>query len=56
MGPDYWQWYLYDIVKGSDWLGDVDVMEYFACEVLAAVYELEYYGVPFLRTEDGKIY
>ena len=56
MGPDHWQWHMYDTVKGSDWLGDVDAMEYLAREAPAAVYELEHYGVPFSRTEDGKIY
>ena len=56
MGPDNWQWHLYDTVKGSDWLGDVDAMEYMVREAPAAVYELEHYGVPFSRTEDGKIY
>ena len=56
MGPDHWQWHLYDTIKGSDWLGDVDAMEYLAREAPAAVYELEHYGVPFSRTEDGKIY
>ena len=56
MGPDSWQWHLYDTVKGSDWLGDVDAMEYLAREAPAAVYELEHYGVPFSRTEEGKIY
>jgi len=56
MGPDHWQWHLYDTVKGSDWLGDVDAMEYLAREAPEAVYELEHYGVPFSRTEDGKIY
>ncbi len=56
MGPDNWQWHLYDTIKGSDWLGDVDAMEYMAREAPAAVYELEHYGVPFSRTEDGKIY
>ena len=56
MGPDHWQWHLYDTVKGSDWLGDVDAMEYLAREAPKAVYELEHYGVPFSRTEDGKIY
>ena len=55
MGPDNWQWHLYDTVKGSDWLGDVDAMEYLAREAPAAVYELEHYGVPFSRTEDGRI-
>ncbi len=56
MGPDNWQWHLYDTVKGSDWLGDVDAMEYLAREAPAAVYELEHYGVPFSRTEEGRIY
>lgn len=56
MGPDSWQWHLFDTVKGSDWLGDVDAMEYLAREAPAAVYELEHYGVPFSRTEEGKIY
>jgi succinate dehydrogenase / fumarate reductase, flavoprotein subunit len=56
MGPDSWQWHMYDTVKGSDWLGDVDAMEYLAREAPKAVYELEHYGVPFSRTEDGKIY
>ena len=56
MGPDSWQWHMYDTVKGSDWLGDNDAMEYLAREAPAAVYELEHYGVPFSRTEAGKIY
>ena len=56
MGPDHWQWHMYDTVKGSDWLGDVDAMEYLAREAPKAVYELEHYGVPFSRTEAGKIY
>ncbi len=56
MGEDCWQWHMYDTVKGSDWLGDVDAMQYLAMEAPAAVYELEHYGVPFSRTEDGKIY
>ncbi len=56
MGPDSWQWHMYDTVKGSDWLGDADAMEYLAREAPKAVYELEHYGVPFSRTEDGKIY
>ena len=56
MGPDEWQWHMYDTVKGSDWLGDMDAMEYLAREAPAAVVELEHYGVPFSRTEDGKIY
>ncbi|QFS81474.1 Succinate dehydrogenase flavoprotein subunit [Roseivivax sp. THAF40] len=56
MGPDHWQWHMYDTVKGSDWLGDTDAMEYLARHAPEAVYELEHYGVPFSRTEEGKIY
>jgi succinate dehydrogenase / fumarate reductase flavoprotein subunit len=56
MGPDNWQWHMYDTVKGSDWLGDTDAMEYLTREAPKAVYELDHYGVPFSRTEDGKIY
>ena len=56
MGPDHWQWHMYDTVKGSDWLGDADAMEYLTREAPKAVYELEHYGVPFSRTEDGRIY
>ncbi|MCI4660594.1 MAG: succinate dehydrogenase flavoprotein subunit [Neomegalonema sp.] len=56
MGPDSWQWHMFDTVKGSDWLGDMDAMEYLAREAPQAVYELEHYGVPFSRTEEGKIY
>ncbi|SNT35012.1 succinate dehydrogenase flavoprotein subunit [Tropicimonas sediminicola] len=56
MGPDSWQWHMYDTVKGSDWLGDTDAMEYLAREAPKAVYELEHYGVPFSRTESGRIY
>ncbi|TCM88018.1 succinate dehydrogenase flavoprotein subunit [Rhodovulum steppense] len=56
MGPDHWQWHMYDTVKGSDWLGDTDAMEYLAREAPKAVYELEHYGVPFSRTEKGRIY
>src|SRR5690349_20704601 len=56
MTPDSWQWHLYDTVKGSDWLGDVDAMQYLAMEAPKAVYELEHYGVPFSRNEEGKIY
>ena len=54
--PDDWRWHMYDTVKGSDWLGDQDAIEYLCREAPAAVYELEHYGVPFSRTEDGKIY
>ena len=56
MGPDNWQWHMYDTVKGSDWLGDMDAMEYLAREAPKAVIELEHYGVPFSRTEEGEIY
>jgi succinate dehydrogenase / fumarate reductase flavoprotein subunit len=56
MGPDHWHWHMYDTVKGSDWLGDSDAMEYLTKEAPKAVYELEHYGVPFSRTEKGKIY
>ncbi|HHG89371.1 MAG TPA: succinate dehydrogenase flavoprotein subunit [Devosia sp.] len=56
MGEDNWQWHMYDTIKGSDWLGDNDAMEYLAREAPEAVYELEHYGVPFSRTEEGKIY
>ena len=56
MGPDNWQWHMYDTIKGSDWLGDMDAMEYLAREAPKAVYELDHYGVPFARTEEGKIY
>ncbi|MGT2464948.1 FAD-binding protein [Mesorhizobium atlanticum] len=54
--PDNWQWHLFDTVKGSDWLGDIDAQEYMVREAPAAVYELEHHGVPFSRTEEGKIY
>ena len=56
MGPDDWRWHMYDTVKGSDWLGDQDAIEYLCREAPSAVYELEHFGVPFSRTEDGKIY
>src|SRR3569623_1755798 len=56
MGPDNWQWHMYDTVKGSDWLGDNDAMEYLGRNAHAAVYELEHYGVPFSRTDEGKIF
>jgi succinate dehydrogenase / fumarate reductase flavoprotein subunit len=56
MGPDHWTWHMYDTVKGSDWLGDQDAIEYLCREAPAAVYELEHYGVPFSRTADGRIY
>jgi len=56
MGPDHWTWHMYDTVKGSDWLGDQDAIEYMVREAPAAVYELEHAGVPFSRTDDGRIY
>ncbi len=56
MGKDDWRWHMYDTVKGSDWLGDQDAIEYMCKEAPAAVVELEHYGVPFSRTEEGKIY
>jgi succinate dehydrogenase / fumarate reductase flavoprotein subunit len=56
MGRDDWRWHMYDTVKGSDWLGDQDAIEYLCRSAPAAVYELEHYGMPFSRTEDGKIY
>lgn len=56
MGPDHWTWHMYDTVKGSDWLGDQDAIEYLCREAPAAVYELEHFGVPFSRTSEGKIY
>ena len=56
MGPDDWRWHMYDTVKGSDWLGDQDAIEYMCREAVPAVYELEHFGVPFSRTEDGRIY
>ena len=56
MGEDSWQWHMYDTVKGSDWLGDQDAIEYMCREAVPAVIELEHYGVPFSRTDDGKIY
>src|SRR5687767_3889215 len=56
MGPDHWTWHMYDTVKGSDWLGDQDAIEYLCREAPAAVYELEHAGMPFSRTAEGKIY
>jgi succinate dehydrogenase / fumarate reductase flavoprotein subunit len=56
MGEDDWRWHMYDTVKGSDWLGDQDAIEYMCREAAPAVIELEHYGVPFSRTEDGRIY
>src|SRR3974390_2949762 len=54
MGEDDWRWHMYDTVKGSDWLGDQDAIEYMVREAAPAVIELEHYGVPFSRTPDGK--
>jgi succinate dehydrogenase / fumarate reductase, flavoprotein subunit len=56
MGEDDWRWHMYDTVKGSDWLGDQDAIEYMCREAIPAIIELEHYGVPFSRTEDGRIY
>ena len=56
MGEDNWRWHMYDTVKGSDWLGDQDAIEYLCRNAPDAVYELEHFGMPFSRTEEGKIY
>ncbi len=56
MGEDDWRWHMYDTVKGSDWLGDQDAIEYLCRNAMAAVIELEHFGVPFSRTEEGTIY
>jgi succinate dehydrogenase / fumarate reductase, flavoprotein subunit len=56
MGADDWRWHMYDTVKGADWLGDQDAIEYMVRNAPTAVYELEHFGLPFSRTEDGKIY
>jgi succinate dehydrogenase flavoprotein subunit len=56
MGEDDWRWHMYDTVKGSDWLGDQDAIEFMCKEAPAAVIELEHYGLPFSRTSDGRIY
>lgn len=56
MGEDNWRWHMYDTVKGSDWLGDQDAIEYMCREAVPAVVELEHFGVPFSRTPEGKIY
>jgi len=56
MGPDDWRWHMYDTVKGSDWLGDQDAIEYMCKEAVPAIVELEHFGVPFSRTPAGKIY
>ena len=55
MGPDDWRWHMYDTVKGADWLGDQDAIEYLCRNAPSAVYELDHWGVPFSRTEEGKI-
>ncbi|MCO6439949.1 MAG: succinate dehydrogenase flavoprotein subunit [Nitrococcus mobilis] len=56
MGEDDWRWHAYDTIKGSDWLGDQDAIEYMCREAIPAILELEHYGVPFSRTEQGRIY
>ena len=56
MGEDDWRWHMYDTVKGSDWLGDQDAIEYMCREAVPSIIELEHYGMPFSRTEDGRIY
>jgi succinate dehydrogenase / fumarate reductase flavoprotein subunit len=56
MGADDWRWHFYDTIKGSDWLGDQDAIEYMCKEAIPAIIELEHYGVPFSRTKEGKIY
>src|SRR5215475_13889681 len=56
MGEDDWRWHMYDTVKGSDWLGDQDAIEYLCRSAPAAIYELEHWGVPFSRTDEGRIY
>jgi succinate dehydrogenase / fumarate reductase flavoprotein subunit len=55
-GPDDWRWHMYDTVKGADWLGDQDAIEYLCRRAPEAVYELEHYGMPFSRSDDGRIY
>src|SRR5438874_2314474 len=56
MGEDDWRWHMYDTVKGSDWLGDQDAIEYLCRNAPAAVYELDHWGLPFSRREDGKLF
>ena len=56
MGEDSWKWHMFDTVKGSDWLGDQDSIEYLCANAVDSIVELEHYGMPFSRTEDGKIY
>ena len=53
---DFWHWHMYDTVKGSDWLGDQDAIEYMCRNAAEVVLKLEHYGLPFSRTDDGKIY
>ena len=56
MGADDWRWHMYDTIKGSDWLGDQDAIQYMCREAIPSIIELEHFGVPFSRTDDGKIY
>jgi succinate dehydrogenase / fumarate reductase flavoprotein subunit len=56
MSEDDWRWHMYDTVKGSDWLGDQDAIEYLCRHAPEAVYELEHFGVPFSRMEDGRLF
>ena len=56
MGEDDWRYHFFDTIKGSDWLGDQDAIEYMCREAIPAIIELEHYGVPFSRTDEGKIY
>ena len=56
MSEDDWRWHMYDTIKGSDWLGDQDAIEYMVKEAIPAIVELEHYGMPFSRTPEGKIY
>src|SRR3546814_16548115 len=56
MSEDHWLWHMYDTIKGSDWLGDQDAIQYMTREAIPAIIELEHYGVPFSRTPEGKIY
>ena len=56
MDEDDWRWHMYDTIKGSDWLGDQDAIEYMCREAIPSIIELEHYGVPFSRTPEGKIY
>lgn len=56
MGDDHWHWHMYDTVKGADWLGDQDAIEYMCRQAVPSIIELEHFGMPFSRTEEGKIY